>query len=44
MWRNEINEDDEPPVAAEDEPELEVDDESEVELHGGWGGAAAPSA
>ena len=43
MWRNEITEDDDPPVGSEDEPELAVDDESDVEAHGGWGGAAAPS-
>lgn len=43
MWRNEPNEDEEPPVAANEEPELAVDDESDVEAHGGWGGAAAPS-
>jgi hypothetical protein len=43
MWRNEINEDDDPPVGSEDEPDLAVDDESDVEAHGGWGGAAAPA-
>jgi hypothetical protein len=43
MWRNEPNEEDDPPVASEDEPELAIDDESDVEAHGGWGGAAAPS-
>ncbi len=43
MWRNEPNEEDDPPVPPEDEPELAVDDESDVEAHGGWGGIAAPS-